>query len=126
MNDKHNQGTLQGGYSDIRIWLGFAVSLSLWLVMGRFIGLFGSFVVVAIPAFIGTIWLLGITKVDAVKPKRWQIPEHDAVYKAIELQEKQFNKENKLLRRNMKIIQEDEKDQKQAKKHTIKGKTKPA
>jgi hypothetical protein len=111
---------LRGGYSDIRMWPCYGVACALIFATMPFIGLFWAIVLVGVPSF---VYMLRLVKIGQ---KSAHIPQHSAVYVGIKKDDITFNKKNRLLRRNMKIIQEDELQTKAAKRKSIRGHTKAA
>ena len=110
----------RGGFSDIRMWPCYGVACALIFAAMPFIGLFWAVVLVGIPSF---IFMLSLVKIGQ---KNAYIPQQKAVYVGIKQDDISFNKKNQLLRRNMKIIQEDERQTKAAKRKSIRGRTKSA
>jgi hypothetical protein len=111
---------VRAGYSDIRMWPCYGVACALIFATMPFIGLFWAVVLVGIPSF---IFMLSLVKIGQ---KSAHVPQQKAVYVGIKQDDISFNKKNQLLRRNMKIIQEDERQTKAAKRKSIRGRTKSA
>ncbi len=114
-NQAKDYDAVRGGFSDIRLWPAYTVLSLAALGLAPFIGLFLATILIGAPLFVLTIRASGVTKHDATTPKRWQIPVQSQVYSAIRDGDTAFDKNNALLRRNMKIIQEDERTAKHTK-----------
>ncbi|MCA9342719.1 hypothetical protein KC950_01750 [Candidatus Saccharibacteria bacterium] len=121
---KKNQ--IKFGYSDIRLWFAYLITLTVVFIAGLWMGLFGAFIVFGPLLFMFLLGLFGVIDQDATVHEKWQIPVESAVFEAISEEEQRLEKENALLRKNTKIIQEQEKEFKQSKKQKIKGLTKTA
>ena len=101
---------IKAGFSDMRLWPCYGVLALGTLLLTPFVGFFSAAVFVGLPLFLLSVHIVGITRKDSVLPKQWQIPVEEDVYASIDQREERLEKENHLLRRNMKIIQEDEQE----------------
>ncbi len=99
-----------GGYSDIRMWPCYVALCLSTLFFAQWLGLFWSFTVIGLPVFAISLLAVGIHKPEKAPIKSWKM------YEAIEQKNREFERSNYLLRRNMKIIQEDERIVRQLKK----------
>lgn len=104
----------KGGYSDIRMWPCYMVLCMITVFFSQWLGLFWSFMLLGLPLFTLSLYIVGVTRSDATPIDRYLVYEH------IKNQNTEFENKNKLLRRNMQIIQQDEKDAKSAKRKHIK------
>ena len=99
---------IQWGYSDIRMWPCYMILCISVLVCNIWFGLFWATVLVGLPVFYISLRLLKLHD-----PNKAPIAEVD-VFAEIDRIVKEHEENNYLLRRNMKIIQEDESYTKQA------------
>lgn len=101
-----NIKTIQWGYSDVRMWPCYMILCISILISNKWLGLFWATALVGIPLFILSLRLFKLHDPDKAPIKQAE------VYAEIERKVKEHEENNYLLRRNMKIIESDEMNQK--------------
>ena len=104
---------LQVGFSDIRMWPCYMILCIVTLFFNKWLGLFWATVLTGMPAFIVSLRLFKLHEPDKAPVKEVE------VYADIERIRREHELHNYLLRRNMKIIQEDENETKQLTEHAV-------
>ena len=119
-NNNQSVDPKRGGYSDIRMWPCYmALSLST-LFFAQWLGIVWSFLIIGLPVLLISIKLAGLHKSSAY------VPKESVVYKQIRKNDIKFDKDNKLLRKNTKILSQDEQQAKILKKEKVVGNTRTA
>lgn len=95
-----------GGYSDVRMWPCYVVMCVATLISSKWLGFGASLVFIGLPSFVFAIYLTGVTKSEDTTASRFLL------YENIDRKYKEHEEKNRLLRRNMKIIQAAEQEQK--------------
>lgn len=108
--DRLNPEPNKAGYSDIRMWPCYIALCLSTLFFAQWLGLFWSFVLVGVPVFVVSLLVSGVTKPHTAPIKSWK------VYEVIDQANRDFEQQNHLLRRNMRIIEDDEISDKNLKK----------
>ena len=102
---KHvNIKAIQWGYSDIRMWPCYMILCISTLIFNKWLGLFWATILVGLPVFVLSLRLFKLYDPSKAPVK------HAEVYAEIERIIKEHEENNYLLRRNMKIIEADEKN----------------